>query len=263
MKYLLDERPLIVQPSLVKLLGSIERAVVLQQIHWLLQQPHSGEIDDNGDKWVWGTLQQWCDDYFQMWSPHTLRKHLRWLRENGYLVVEKKSRNGWDKTNQYRVNYAMFEGDIEGSEERPDVVSSKRPDVVSSKRPDVVASYKEQKLQQKLQQKGLVSSNPINGIADKPESPSRKPRKRSNKVPLPDDFGISDAVRDWANRNGFDHLEDHLEYFRDAAMAKGYKYVDWDAAFKNAIRSDWAGLRNQKQQQCSREVFHDWIRAAV
>ena len=134
---LIDERPLIVQPSLVKLLGSIERAVVLQQIHWLLKQPKSGEIDEDGNKWVWGTLQEWCDDYFQMWKPRTLRMHLAWLRENGYLIVEQRSEDRWKKTNYYRIDYEKI-AQQEGNDDAP----SMRQDDAPSMRQDDAPSYK-------------------------------------------------------------------------------------------------------------------------
>ena len=35
----------------------------------------------------------------------------------------------------------------------------------------------------------------------------------------------------------------HLESFVGKATAKGYTYADWNAALRNAIRDDWAGLR--------------------
>ncbi len=108
---LINEWPLMVQPSLAKRLGSIERAIVLQQVHWLLQQPNSGEIDEDGNRWVWGTMQEWCDLYFRMWKPATLKKHLRWLRENGYLIVEQRSKNPMDRKNYYRIDYRVLEGE--------------------------------------------------------------------------------------------------------------------------------------------------------
>ena len=108
MKLLIDERPLVVQPSLVRLLGSIERAIVLQQIHLLSQQ--SEEADEQENRWTCGTQTEWCDEYFKMWKPPTLKKHLRWLRENGYLIVSQRSANPFDKTNHYRVNYAQITG---------------------------------------------------------------------------------------------------------------------------------------------------------
>jgi hypothetical protein len=39
-----------------------------------------------------------------------------------------------------------------------------------------------------------------------------------------------------------DRLEQRLDHFRGYALASGKKYVDWDQAFMNAIRGDWAGL---------------------
>lgn len=38
--------------------------------------------------------------------------------------------------------------------------------------------------------------------------------------------------------------ERYLQAFRDACTAKGYKYVDFDAAFSNCVRADWPKFRN-------------------
>jgi hypothetical protein len=59
---------------------------------------------------------------------------------------------------------------------------------------------------------------------------------------LPDDFGISDRVKTWAADNGHSNLEAHLDSFRRKATAKGYEYVDWDSAFMEAVRENWAKL---------------------
>lgn len=61
---------------------------------------------------------------------------------------------------------------------------------------------------------------------------------RTRHTPLPDDFAISPAIREWANAHGYGDLDRHLENFKDKAAAKGYQYSDWDAAFRNAIRDD-------------------------
>jgi hypothetical protein len=66
-------------------------------------------------------------------------------------------------------------------------------------------------------------------------------RKRA-KRPLPEDFGLSAQVIDWAQREGFGHLQEHLDHFRLKAAAHDYRYVDWDSAFMGAIRDDWAKL---------------------
>jgi len=70
------------------------------------------------------------------------------------------------------------------------------------------------------------------------------------KSAIPDDFTVSDRVRDWAASNGHGQLTRHLEHFRSACKAKGYTYVDWDEAFMGAIRKDWAGL-NAPQARAS------------
>lgn len=62
------------------------------------------------------------------------------------------------------------------------------------------------------------------------------------KKPIPKNFGISDRVRKWAKEKGFGQLEKHLEHFVGVSKAKGYSYSDWDQAFMNAIRNDWAKL---------------------
>lgn len=67
------------------------------------------------------------------------------------------------------------------------------------------------------------------------------PAKR--KTAMPKDFGISDRVRKWATEKGYDRLDEHLASFTAKCKAKGYRYIDWDAAFEEAIRADWAKLR--------------------
>lgn len=72
----------------------------------------------------------------------------------------------------------------------------------------------------------------------------KSPRKRgkSPKVPMPENFGISARVRQWAGDKGHARLEERLEHFKGKALANGYTYADWDEAFMGAIRDDWAKL---------------------
>lgn len=73
----------------------------------------------------------------------------------------------------------------------------------------------------------------------------KETNKRKGKTYLPPDFSISDRVNKWAMENGHKNLEQHLESFILKCNAKGYEYIDWDSAFMNAIRDDWAGLKKQ------------------
>jgi hypothetical protein len=69
-----------------------------------------------------------------------------------------------------------------------------------------------------------------------------KSRRRSPKVPLPADFGLSERVIEWAKKQGHDRLPEHLDAFRLKAVANDYRYADWDAAFMAAITANWARL---------------------
>jgi hypothetical protein len=82
------------------------------------------------------------------------------------------------------------------------------------------------------------------GVGDSSTSRRTPKRASSAKTSMPANFGVSDRVRAWAADKGFDKLDQHLEAFRGKAAARGYAYADWDAAFQEAIREDWAGLRS-------------------
>jgi hypothetical protein len=79
----------------------------------------------------------------------------------------------------------------------------------------------------------------VEGVGVKP---ARKREQKPKSKTLPDGFGISTAVREWATAKGYTHLDAHLESFIGKAKAKNYTYVDWDQALMNAIRDDWAKL---------------------
>lgn len=64
------------------------------------------------------------------------------------------------------------------------------------------------------------------------------------KTSLPEGFGLSEQIITWGEQHGYSEafLQLHLDHFKDVAAAKGYQYVDWDAAFRNAVKGDWAKL---------------------
>lgn len=92
---------------------------------------------------------------------------------------------------------------------------------------------------------------------DAPPSGAKSPPKdrKQQKRPMPSDFGISDRVRSWAAEKGHARLDQHLESFKAKCAANGYRYADWDAAFMEAIRGNWAKLnaRDVPSQQKSTE----------
>lgn len=79
------------------------------------------------------------------------------------------------------------------------------------------------------------------GVSEPAKPPAPKPA-RPAKTLLPADFRISESVKAWAESKGHTRLAEHLESFVSKAKAKAYTYADWDQAFMNAIRDDWANL---------------------
>jgi hypothetical protein len=130
---LIDDRPIMFLPALAKALGSCERAIVLQQIHWLSRLPGSGLWQD-GQHWVWGTYDEWARDYFMMWSPHTLAKVIRKLEESGVLISAQLRAHEHDHTKFYRVDYAALDAML------PDQVASNQPDEALSIAPEQAVS---------------------------------------------------------------------------------------------------------------------------
>lgn len=116
-----------------------------------------------------------------------------------------------------------------------------------------VQKYREKRRSEQIENDEMkrfsnVSETPQNRtetehIQNRTEHIQKTPRKSKKiETPLPDDFGISEAVKTWAAGKGFSRLEDHLESFKDYALSRGKTYADWDSAFKRAIREDWAKI---------------------
>lgn len=80
---------------------------------------------------------------------------------------------------------------------------------------------------------------------DNTYSDSAKEKKEvvKRETTLPPDFGISERVTKWAAAKSYTQLERHLDNFKMVALAKGYKYKDWDSAFMRAITDNWAKVQ--------------------
>lgn len=94
---------------------------------------------------------------------------------------------------------------------------------------------------------------------------ARKRATPSQKAPLPPDFVVSEKVKAWAAENGFGMLDEHLDAFKRKCAAHGYVYKDYDSAFMEAVREDWAKLRkvNGQAQPTSTERAAEsqaWLR---
>lgn len=98
---------------------------------------------------------------------------------------------------------------------------------------------------------GILNPDSLNPDLNTPPTPpkgeSRSRKSKKPGTPLPENFGISEAVLAWATGKGFTRLEEHLESFKDYALSRGKTYADWDAAFRRAIKENWAKVGGNGQ----------------
>lgn len=98
---ILDEPPLIVQPSLVRLLGDHESAAFLQQVHYRARR---GQAAD-GHKWAVATTAEWCDD--AVLGAAQFKRVVKHLTELGVLISSQPGQ--YDRTSWRRVDYEKLE----------------------------------------------------------------------------------------------------------------------------------------------------------
>ena len=99
---LINESPLLVLPSLAVKAG-LNEALILQQVHYWISNPKAG-IDHEGRRWVWNTIKDWKEQ-FPFWSEKTISRAMHSARQQGFLLCEKLSKDSWDKTMHYSLDY--------------------------------------------------------------------------------------------------------------------------------------------------------------
>jgi hypothetical protein len=84
---LIDETPIVFQPTLAKLIG-LPEAIVLQTLKFWCGQKRSGKVVDD-ERWIFNTLEQWREFSFPFWSTRTIGEVFRTLESMG-LVKSKQ-----------------------------------------------------------------------------------------------------------------------------------------------------------------------------
>lgn len=103
-KLLLDEKPLIILPSLAEKVG-LNEAIVLQQLHYWLQVSNH-YID--GRKWIYNTYEDW-EKQFPFWSNRTIRRTITKLKNDGIILTGNFNKLKIDKTTWYSIDYQKLE----------------------------------------------------------------------------------------------------------------------------------------------------------
>lgn len=101
---LLNDKPLIILPSLAEKTG-LNESIVLQQLHYWLQESKNNR---DGFKWVYNTYSDWKKQ-FPFWSDKTIRRIITKLENEGLIISGNYNKLGIDKTKWYRIDYEKLE----------------------------------------------------------------------------------------------------------------------------------------------------------
>jgi len=101
---LFDDQPLVIQPSLAKIIG-LNEAIFLQQLHYWLQKS-SHHYD--GRAWVYNTYQGW-QEQFPFWGVNTIRRIVEKLEQMGVILAGNYNQSRIDKTKWYSIDYAKLD----------------------------------------------------------------------------------------------------------------------------------------------------------
>lgn len=103
-RLLLDDKPLLLLPSLAKVIG-VNEAILIQQLHYWLQE--SQHIHD-GYKWIYNTYEDW-NEQFPFWSISTIRRIITKLENSKLIITGNFNRKTFDKTKWYRIDYKKLD----------------------------------------------------------------------------------------------------------------------------------------------------------
>ena len=103
---LINERPLPFLPSLAVKVGMNE-AIILHQVHYWISNPKAG-IEHEGRRWVRSTIKDWKEQ-LPFWSEKTISRVMHSAKQQGFLLCEQLSKDSWDKTMYYSLDYAALD----------------------------------------------------------------------------------------------------------------------------------------------------------
>jgi hypothetical protein len=212
-RMLLDERPLVLLPSLAKAVG-IAGAVVVQQVHFHLANPNNGRIHD-GEQWIFKTYEDWHKDDFPFWSERTIRRIFSTL-EKGGMIISCQPEGCDSRRKYYRIDYEQFDrlDSLARAQEAAKSGASIRPKVA-------LPLIRDDSTEITLKGKGALT-------------PLRCGRTVSVFVPYPES---SDEMYDTLERLGISIDPDHDGNFFEQMQAsgwtiKGEPVFDWPATYQ-------------------------------
>lgn len=103
---LLNERPLVVLPSLAEALGSVDKAIIIQQLNYWVKKSKNYH---DGRPWVYNSMDSWAKQFPWIKSKTTIKKHFKDLKKLGLVLTGNFNQYSFDRTTWYTIDYEAFE----------------------------------------------------------------------------------------------------------------------------------------------------------
>ena len=103
---LISEQPLILLPTLAKVIG-LNEAIVLQKLHELLNEIDA-TFEEEGYNWVRSNYEQWRE-HFPFWCERTIVGIFLRLEKAGVIISEQFDKGYWDHSKYYRIDYQVLD----------------------------------------------------------------------------------------------------------------------------------------------------------
>lgn len=105
---LFNEPPLVLSPSLAKILG-VGEAIILQQMHYWLEKNKTANINFNdGYYWTFNSYEDWQEKSFSFWSIRSIRTYINNLENKKILIAANYNQFKRDRTKWYRIDYVAL-----------------------------------------------------------------------------------------------------------------------------------------------------------
>lgn len=189
---LLNERPLIVLPSLAAMLNSLDEAVILQQIHYWIEKKQNYR---EGRYWVYNSMENWMRQFPWIKSRTTLTRYFNNLEKKGLLITGNYNKAGFDKTKWYTINYSTL-SDFEQRLYRTCTTSDQN--LVNGMNRTCTTNTID--YQETTTQTTTPASWPAHSAA---ESVQAESTTASEATPLRNNEGMNEVFNDWTNAWGW------------------------------------------------------------
>ncbi|MEL6115132.1 helix-turn-helix domain-containing protein [Photobacterium sp. SP02] len=186
-------------------------------------------------------------------SRSTVKAQLKKLGEQGVLSAQRRKKTTEEgtktnDTNLYQIHISVLKNTLEeGVEFNPRSKSDLGQNSAGGRsKSDPKPSLDPSDI--KDPPKAPLSENSESNSEQIAEGKKRKRLATS----LPDDFAVTDVMQQWYAEQGFTlSIQAATQQWRDAMLARGQKYTDWVAAWRNGMRNanKWASERGGSQRQ--------------